>query len=149
MVSMGRCVVLAAAGWLAACAADDKDDTGTQSVGDASSSSSGATSEADSSSGAETSTGGEPQTCTDARLAAPAFIGANLACVEDTDCTQVSTFCLDGSTCGSSAIAVGYDVAMWTAISNGLDTCTNCGADPCGACSVCSDGICTLGLDCE
>lgn len=144
MVWMGRSMAVVAAASLCGCAAQDDDDAGTQSVGETSSSSSDA-----SSSGAETSTGGELQSCVDARLEAAQFLAANRACEVDTDCTSVSTFCIEQSTCGSSAIAVGYDMAMWMEISAGLDTCTDCGADPCGACSVCNDGTCTLDLQCE
>lgn len=132
--------------WFVACAAEDKDDTGgTQTVGDESS---GAGSES-SSSAVETSTGDEAMICADARADAVAFLGANQACEVDEDCTGVSTFCLDGSTCGTSPIAVGFDQAAWMAISDALNTCTDCGADPCGACAACTDGICTLSVSCE
>lgn len=138
---MNRTLVVVAA-CLVACPAEDEGDTGsTQTNGDASSESSSST--------IGTSTGGEPMSCTDAQLEAAAFLSANRACTEDADCTQLGTLCLDGNTCGSSPIAVGYDEAAWMEISAGLDTCMNCGADPCGACAACTEGICTLGFECE
>ena len=90
----------------------------------------------------------ELQACLDALDAARDFLGAHRSCEMDVDCTQVSTFCLPESTCGSSPIAVGYDMEEWMMISDGLNTCEMCGADPCGACTACVQGFCTLTVDC-
>lgn len=108
------------------------------------------TSASDTSAGATTAdaTTGEPQSCLDAIDAAGAFLSAHRACELDADCSQVSAFCLPANTCGSSPIAVGYDMAEWMTISEGLNTCEQCGADPCGACAACVDGVCTLTLQC-
>ena len=120
---------------LAACVADDDDeDSG------AADSTSGATANADD---------GEPQSCTVAQQAAVDFIANNSACMVDEDCTQVLGQCVPSNVCGAVALAVTHDAAAWAMIDAALQTCTECGGDPCGGCTTCDDGVCSISLACD
>jgi hypothetical protein len=84
----------------------------------------------------------EPPSCIAAQQAADEFIANNSACEVDEDCASVLGLCVSSNVCGQVSLAVGYDAAAWAMIDAGLQTCMECGGDPCPGCSVCDDGIC-------
>lgn len=120
-----------------ACAIEDDDDDG--AADDSGTDSGAATTDADT---------GEPQTCVDAQQAADEFIANNSACEVDEDCTQVAALCVPSSVCGAVPLNAGYDANTWAAIDAALQTCTECGGDPCGACTLCDGGVCRLSVGC-
>jgi hypothetical protein len=132
----------------ATCVSKDDDDGETQGDDGSASSSEGATTETGSTSSAGDSTGDEPLTCVEAQEAAAMFVAANAACEVDADCTSVLALCVgEGQVCGALPVRVGYDEAAWAEIEQALSICTECGGDPCGACSACVAGTCTLALE--
>lgn len=92
--------------------------------------------------------GTAPVTCEDGRDAATAFLEQSRACVDDGDCTTLSTPCLVDNVCGHSSVAVGFDVPIWSEIARALDECAGCLPESCAECSVCRDGACTIEKGC-
>lgn len=90
----------------------------------------------------------EPATCRAAQQAADEFIANNSACEVDEDCTQVGGLCVGSNVCGEVSLNVGHDAATWAMIDAGLQTCTDCGADPCGSCPRCDAGVCVSVIHC-
>jgi hypothetical protein len=91
--------------------------------------------------------GGDAPACMDVVANANAFIASNNACTNDEDCGSFNGFCFPGATCGGVAVNVDADESQWNAIHDGLEAeCSPCGADPCGACSVCDGDVCRLQL---
>ena len=75
--------------------------------------------------------------------------GANSACNTDEDCGSFNGFCYPLATCGEVAMNASANEAEWDALHAMLETeCGPCGADPCGACTVCNFGTCGLSLEC-
>jgi hypothetical protein len=118
----------------------DCDDAGVESgseSGSDSDSESGSESDSDSDSGSPV--------CVDANADAQAFVEANRACTTHADCKLVEGICAGAlaDSCGSVAVSSSADDAQWDALHGALQSCNECGANPCGATAVCTEeGVC-------
>jgi hypothetical protein len=93
----------------------------------------------------ETSTSGTTgaPTCEDLTAEAQAIVQANLQCEVDGDCQVFDSLCYPANVCGLVTVNKDVDAAGFAALLAQLEqTCTDCGADPCGAGTRCAEGIC-------
>ena len=100
--------------------------------------------DSDSESESESESGSDP-VCEDANADARAFVEANRACFRHADCKLVEGICAGAlaDSCGSVALSSSADDAQWDALHGALQSCNECGANPCGATAVCTEeGIC-------
>lgn len=86
--------------------------------------------------------------CEEALAAAKAFVEEHIACVEDADCRGYDAFCFPGGACGLVGVNKDADPATAKELFSALDlACQPCGADPCGAKSVCVAKRCETQID--
>ncbi len=86
----------------------------------------------------------EQDGCEAATEAATAFIDANSACEDASDCVPLDGVCYGGNTCGSIAVSADHDADAWMEIQAALEGACECGADPCGASIACVDNRCEM-----